>query len=150
MLKRLTFKNLFRLAVLSLVLSGLGRISNQVVVKANGGYMPVLRITHETESWVAADDDHVLLTTKSRYKALADLFPEYMPRHGEIDLEGVASIGDAFIWSGFALSIYVILGFIVFIPVGLARGVVYYANLLAEPVDKIKSRFSRTKTKTVV
>ena len=150
MLKRLTFRNLCRLAVLSLVLIYVGKKSNEFVMKANDGAMPVLMYTDQLSLSMLFDEDHTPLTAKTRYILLADIFPMHAPDEWSIKFRGASSIGDTLIWSGWVLEDLVILGFLIFIPVGLTRKVCLYKDVPAKLWTKIKMLPSGAQTETVV
>jgi hypothetical protein len=81
------------LFLLAFSLQWLGAWSNQAVVAANDGKMPVLVISSTIAQSVAGDDEHSVLTIHSRYLVLCDLFAVPIFYGSHIGLE-VVSIGD--------------------------------------------------------
>ena len=109
MLKALFYCGIFWFAGCCLI--GVGSASNDLVVHANAGQMPVWCVNDSVLLSIAGDPAHSLLTKKARYIPLADVIPVAALLQNGIRVGSMASIGDLFIFAGSL--------FVVFSPFGL-------------------------------
>lgn len=112
LLKRITTWNIVKLGILSLTLSNFGGLLNAIVVDHNRGMMPVLVVNDEVGSTLGSDPYHTNLTQNSKYIVLSDIFPILRADEYGIEIEGIASIGDCFIFTGRSLQFAVWLSLI--------------------------------------
>lgn len=109
MLKALIYSGILWLAGCGLI--GVGSASNDFVIRANAGQMPVWCVNDSVLLSVASDPAHSLLTRRAKYVALADVIPIAALLSRGIGIGSMASIGDLFIFAGSL--------FVVFSPFGL-------------------------------
>jgi hypothetical protein len=65
------------------------------------------------------DPRHVVLTKQSKYIILSDILPVWEPSNGGIEVEGMASLGDAGLVLGslmFEFGIILLSGYLIFVP----------------------------------
>ncbi len=115
-----TFSALFLLAF---SLQWLGAWTNQAVVAANNGTMPVWIISDYVAHSVAGDDSHSPLTWHSHYILFCDIFPVPLFHGAHIGLE-ISSLGDVALDVGSYL--FLILPFLV--PYWATKGIVTRRN----------------------
>ncbi len=98
-----TLGRIFALFLLSFFLQWLGAWSNIFVMAKNGGKMPVLILRQGGELDIMFDFRHTLLTGKTHYKPLCDIFPVPFPMNThEVEMETM-SIGDLLLNFGSSL-----------------------------------------------
>jgi hypothetical protein len=113
------FWKLVAVTVLGFVLQTAGRFSNETVVGANQDQMPVWCVSHKVCADLLMDPEHTFLTKESKLKVLSDIFPVWEPMNGGIEVEAMASIGDAGLFIGwllFELGLIGIAAYIIFAP----------------------------------
>jgi hypothetical protein len=87
------------MAFLSIVVTLAGIGANVVVVRANGGKMPVVvrpEYRQEIEHFIYRSEKHCLANEKTKYLWLSDRYYQIVDGHVAV----IYSIGDVLIWSG--------------------------------------------------
>jgi len=93
----------FLIVLVTMCLPDLGGHLNWYAEKQNAGFMPVW--CYDTGMKMSVDEDsrHVELTKSSKVPYLSDIFPMYVYsfEDSKFELDGVMSIGDLLLWSGY-------------------------------------------------
>lgn len=111
MFKALIYSGILWLAGCGLI--GVGSASNDFVIRANSGQMPVWCVNDSVLLSIAGDPSHSLLNRKTRYVALADVVPIAALLSRGIGIGSMASVGDLLIFAGSLFVVFSPFGFLV-------------------------------------
>lgn len=122
----LRLKHIYLVLLLSLLFQSAGGWLNELAVSANKGTMPVWVFSEKMDEALMAeatsgDQTHSILTTKSRYKILADIFPVVSLTSDGIDITAMASLGDFGIFVGQSGCFLTVLLFLIFPFIGIYK-----------------------------